>query len=480
MTEYVPTMGLEVHAQLLTKTKLFCSCPTTFGNPPNDNTCPVCLGLPGALPVLNRQAVEYAIRAGLATNSTIAPKSVFARKNYFYPDLPKGYQISQYELPLIIEGHVDIVTSKGPKKIRLERIHMEEDAGKNLHEHPETRATDASWIDLNRACVPLIEIVSKPDIDSIEEAIAYLKALRAILVYLGINDGNLEEGSFRCDANISIRPQGQKELGTRTELKNMNSFKNIEKALIYEIERQTAVLSDGESIIQETRLWNGDQGKTESMRSKEEAHDYRYFPDPDLLPLIVDEKWIESIRHNLPELPAAKKARLMETHLLPEYDAEILTQSQNLAHFFEECVKLYNQPKKISNWIMTELLRELKNQDIEIHQSKLTPKLFTQLLELITKGTISNNIGKEIFVKMMQTGESPEKIIAADGLAQVSDSGSLEPIVDEVFANNPDEVARLKSGDQKLMGFFVGQVMKASKGKANPKMLNELIKKKLK
>ena len=480
MTDFIPTIGLEVHAQLLTQTKLFCGCPTTFGKPPNDNTCPVCLGLPGALPVLNRQAVEFAIKAGLATHGRIAHKSVFARKNYFYPDLPKGYQISQYELPLILGGHVDIVTSKGHKKIGLERIHMEEDAGKSLHEHPETRATNATWVDLNRACVPLIEIVSKPDMESTEEAVIYLKTLRAILVYLEINDGNLEEGSLRCDANISVRPIHQKELGTRAELKNINSFKNIEKALTYEINRQITRIREGQKIIQETRLWNSEKNITESMRGKEEAHDYRYFPDPDLLPLIVDDAWIDKVRSSLPELPAVKQTRFMNQYKLPEYDASLLIQSQSLADFFEACVRLYNEPKKISNWIMTELLRELKNRDIEIHQSKIDTKLFTKLLQIINQGTISTNAGKEVFSKMMESGEDPEKIVQDLGLAQVSDTDSLELLINEVLKNHPDEFERLKKGDGKLMGFFVGQIMKASKGKANPKLLNELIAKKLK
>ena len=480
MTEFVPTIGLEVHAQLLTKTKLFCACPTTFGAPPNDNTCPVCLGLPGALPVLNRQAVEFAMKAGLATHCQIATKSVFARKNYFYPDLPKGYQISQYELPLALEGFVEIATPQGPKKIGVQRIHMEEDAGKSLHEHPETRATHATWVDLNRACVPLIEIVSKPDIASVDEATVYLKTLRTILMYLEINDGNMEEGSFRCDANISVHPVSEKKLGTRTELKNINSFKSIEKALTYEIERQIAAIRDGKKIVQETRLWNSDTNKTESMRGKEDAHDYRYFPDPDLLPLIIGDDWKQRAASQLPELPKEKKQRWVAQYQLPDYDADILIQDNKLADYFETCVKHYQEPKKVSNWIMTELLRELKNQVVTIADIKVKPEQLAELLQLITAGSISANTGKEVFGKMMATGKTAREIVAAEGLSQVSDTSSLKPIVDQVLSQNPQEWARLKGGEQKLIGFFVGQIMKMSQGKANPKIIQDLIQKKLK
>ena len=476
---YETVIGLEVHAQLLTQSKIFCSCSTTFGREPNANTCPVCLGLPGVLPVLNKRAVEFAIRMGLAVHCNIAEKSVFARKNYFYPDLPKGYQISQYELPLCTNGKLEIETEAGPKTIGIHRIHMEEDAGKLLHEHPETRSTAASWVDLNRAGVPLIEIVSEPDMRSPSEAIAYLRKLRSILRYLEICDGNLEEGSMRCDANVSIRPVGQKEFGTRAEIKNLNSFKNVEKAIAYEVERQAEILESGGKVIQETRLWDADAARTESMRSKEESSDYRYFPDPDLLQLVVDATWKEEIAGSLPELQDARIERLVTEYGLSRTDADILTQSKALAAFFENTVALSGNAQKTANWILSEVLRELNQAGIEIDASKLTPQHLADLLQLIDEGTISGKIAKEVFVKVFNTGQSPKEIVAAEGLQQVSDTGSLEPIIDAVIAANPGEVEKYKGGKQGVLGFFVGQVMKETKGQANPKLVNELLKKKL-
>ncbi|HSA58949.1 MAG TPA: Asp-tRNA(Asn)/Glu-tRNA(Gln) amidotransferase subunit GatB [bacterium] len=505
---YEVVIGLEVHAQLLTKTKLFCACPTVFGREPNLNTCPVCLGQPGTLPVLNRQAVEFAIRAGLATGCSIEAKSVFARKNYFYPDLPKGYQISQYELPVCLKGHLDIEivnggrspsevnddkpgkTDGGPggragsppaitKRIGITRIHMEEDAGKLVHEHPGTRAQDASWVDFNRGGTPLLEIVSEPDMRSPQEAVAYLKKLRSILVYAEICDGNMEEGSLRCDANVSLRPAGQEKFGTKVELKNMNSFKNVEKAIFYEIDRQASVLDEGGRILQETRLWDADKGETQSMRGKEEAHDYRYFPDPDLLPLIVDREWVERVGKTLPELPDAKRARFASQYQLPVYDAEVLASSRGLADFFEACVKEYPQPKKVSNWVMNEFLRMIGNDEARIPSSPLKPVHLAQAMKLVDGGTISGSVAKTVLQTVFETGESPQSIVEKQGLAQISDDGALETALDEVIAASPKEVEKYKAGNEKLIGHFVGQVMKKTGGRANPAKVNELVKRKL-
>ena len=467
--QYETVIGLEVHAQLLTETKIFCACSTRFGSAPNENTCPVCLGLPGVLPVLNKKVVEFAIRAGLATHCEIAPKSVFARKNYFYPDLPKGYQISQYELPICRKGWIEIEVGGQTKRIGITRIHLEEDAGKLLHEHPETRSKEASWVDLNRAGVPLIETVSEPDIRSAEEAVAYLKKFRAILVALGICDGNMEEGSLRCDVNVSLRPMGEKKFGTRTELKNMNSFKHIEKALSYEVERQKGLLDSGQAIKQETRLWNNTLGITESMRSKEEAFDYRYFPDPDLLPLLVEESWIETIRKALQEPPEAMQQRFLQSYQLTPYDAGVLTSSRELAQFFEAVVKQYPEPKKVANWVI--------NTQIDI--SKLTSEHLVKIFQLIDQGTLNNNSAKIVLQKVFESGLSPDEIVTQEGLAQVSDSGALELIVAEVLASTPDQVAKYKGGNEKLLSFFVGQVMKKMGGKANPALVNKLLKEKL-
>ncbi len=476
--EYEAVIGLEVHAQLLTGSKIFCSCSTRFGESPNSLVCPVCSGMPGVLPVLNRRVVEFGIRAALATHCQIAPYSVFARKNYFYPDLPKGYQISQYELPLAIGGWLDVEVDGQSRRIGLTRIHMEEDAGKLLHEE-DGRASDSSFVDLNRTGVPLLEIVSEPDIRSPEEASAYLKKLRAIVQYLDICDGNMEQGSFRCDANVSIRLRGKEDLGTKAEVKNMNSFKNVQKALAYEIRRQEAILDAGEEVVQETRLWNPDKNLTFPMRSKEEAHDYRYFPDPDLVPLRIDTRWVEEVRSQLPELPDERKKRFEEKLELPAYDAEVLTASKAQAEYFEECVRLYPQAKTVSNWIMTELMRELKGDNKEIEECPVTPKNLAVMLDLIDKKVISGKIAKKVFDEMYQTGKDPEQIVKEKGLVQVTDEAAIEKIVDQVLESNLDQVDQYRQGKEKVFGFFVGQVMKASKGKANPQIVNQLLKKKL-
>ncbi|MCJ7640569.1 MAG: Asp-tRNA(Asn)/Glu-tRNA(Gln) amidotransferase subunit GatB [Desulfobacterales bacterium] len=477
--EYEPVIGLEVHAQLLTRSKIFCGCSTAFGEEPNTLICPVCTGQPGSLPVLNRRAVEFAIRLGLATASRIAPYSLFARKNYFYPDLPKGYQISMYEHPLAVDGSIEINVQGQKKKIKLIRIHMEEDAGKLKHgETPETASF--SYVDFNRTGVPLVEIVGGPDIRSPQEAGDYLRKLRALLQYLEICTGNMEEGSFRCDANVSVRPKGQKEFGTRTEVKNMNSFRHVEKALEYEIKRQIGVLEGGEEVVQETRLWDPNQGVTVSMRSKEEAHDYRYFPDPDLVPISIDEAWIEQIRGSLPELPDQKRERFIKEYQIPEYDAEILTSTKAMANYYEECIRLFPEAKTVSNWMMGDLLKELKRDEREIEQCPVTPKHLAEMLVLIKKGTISGKIAKDVFEEMYRAGDRPEKIVKDKGWVQILDEGEIEGVIRRVMEANPKLVEDYRKGKDKLFGFFVGEVMKATKGKANPKLLNELLKDKLK
>lgn len=481
--DFETVIGLEVHAQLLTKSKIFCSCSTQFGAPPNQNTCPVCLGLPGALPVLNRQVVHYAIKAGLALNCEIQPKSIWARKNYFYPDLPKGYQISQFEEPLALKGYIDIIVDGNKKRIGITRIHMEEDAGKLLHDFGNTRS---SHVDLNRAGVPLIEIVGEPDIRAAKEAAEYLRQIRSVLLYCGVCDGNMEEGSLRCDANVSIRKVGAKEFGTKVELKNINSFRFVEKAIEYEVERQKSVIANGEKIVQETRLWDSSRGVTESMRSKEMAHDYRYFPDPDLVPLLVNNEWITQVKAELPELASARAERFVREFQIPEYDAAVLTTEKALSDYFEEAVKTYNSPKgapsgpkKISNWIMTELMRELKNLNKEIKDSPISAKQIAQLVQLIDQGTISGKMGKTVFEEMIQSGKDPETVIKEKNLVQVSDTGSIEAVIDQVIATNPKQLEQYRSGKDKLFGFFVGQVMKEMKGQGNPALINELLKKKL-
>lgn len=474
--QFETVIGLEVHAQLLTDTKIFCGCSTSFGAPPNTHVCPVCLGMPGVLPVLNKKVVDYTIRAALATDCQVAGRSVWARKNYFYPDLPKNYQISQYELPIAEHGHLDIEVDGEEKRIGITRIHMEEDAGKLVHDPN----APVSYVDYNRTGVPLMEIVSEPDMRTPEEAAAYLRALRDILIYLEICDGNMEEGSFRCDANISLRPVGQEELGVKTELKNMNSFRNVARALEYEIRRQSAVLSDGGSIRQETRLWDAQGGKTVSMRGKEEAHDYRYFPDPDLLPLVVDQAWVDKTREELPELPQAKRDRFKSDYGLADYDAGVLTASKPVAQYFEDVVAAGAEAKAASNWITSELMGALNAEGLEIGDAKIAPDGLAELIKLIAEGTLSSKLAKEVFGHMFASGNSASAIVEEKGLKQVSDSGELESMLRKIFDDNPDEVAQFKGGKQKLMGFFVGLVMKHTKGQANPKLVNELVLKMLK
>jgi len=473
--EFEPVIGLEVHAQLKTDTKIFCACSTTFGAPPNTHTCPVCLGMPGVLPVLNRKVVEFTLRMALATHCDINPESRFARKNYFYPDLPKGYQISQYELPIARSGWTEIQAGGDRKRIGINRIHMEEDAGKLIHDP----LRPVSRVDFNRTGVPLIEIVSEPDLRSPEEAGAYLRQLRAIVRYLGICDGNLEEGSFRCDANVSIRPLGEQTFGTRTELKNLNSFKHVEKALQYEIMRQTETLRDGGRVTQETRLWDPDKNRSTSMRGKEDAHDYRYFPDPDLLPLVIDEGWINAVRKALPELPNEKKARFMEGYDLPSSAAAFLTSSRELADFFEDCVKQFPKPKPVSNWVMGALLGLLNAQGKTIAESPVSSGNLARLLKLIDEKVVSGKIAKVVFDEMAQTGNPPEQIVKEKGLVQVTDESAITSVVETVLERCSREVADYKGGKTKLFGFFVGQVMKETQGKANPKLVNEILKARL-
>lgn len=472
-------MGLEVHAHLLTNSKIFCGCSTKFGAEPNSHTCPTCMGLPGALPVLNKKVVDFAIKLGLALHCSVNRKSVFARKNYYYPDLPKGYQISQYEEPICEHGYLDIYVDGNKKRIRILRIHMEEDAGKLVHENT-IETSSYSMVDYNRSSTPLLEIVSEPDIGSPEEAVVYLKTLRDVLIYLEICDGNMEEGSFRCDANVSVKKKDATELGTRAELKNLNSFRFIERSLAYEIERQIDVIMGGGQVVQETRLFNVDEGVTYSMRGKEEAHDYRYFPEPDLLPLIVDDDWIGKIRKSLPELPMEKMERFMAEYALPRYDAEILVSDKDLAHYFEETIKLFSEPKTVSNWIMTELLRELKAGNVSPKDSPLSPATLAELLCLIKDGTISIKIGKEIFPELYKSGVSPKQLVQQKGLLQISDESAIIATIDQVIKSFPKEVSDYRDGKEKLLGFFVGQVMKETKGKANPKLLNELLVRRLK
>ncbi len=476
---FEPVIGLEVHAHLLTESKIFCGCPTRFGDEPNHNTCPVCMGFPGVLPVLNKKVVEFAIRAGLATHCEIARTSRWARKNYFYPDLPKGYQISQYELPVCERGFLEIESGGARKKIRLIRIHMEEDAGKNIHD---VRG-DYSLVDLNRAGVPLLEIVSEPDLRSAEEATAYLKKLRAILQYLEVCDGNMEEGSFRCDANISVRPAGSSEFGTKVEIKNLNSFKAVEKALASEIERQIDTLSEGGRLTQETRLWDADREVTRSMRSKEFAHDYRYFPDPDLLPLVIDEKWIAEISAALPELPHARGQRFIAEYGLPPYDAALLTSRKDVADYFEAAVKIHSNPKAISNWVMGDLFRVIKEKKLDealsIAEWPVSAQHLAAMVKMIDEGKISGKIAKVLFPEMLATGAAPEAIVRAKGLEQVSDTGSIESAIDRILAANSKLVSDYRAGNEKIFGFLVGQVMKATQGKASPQIVNELLKKKL-
>ncbi len=473
--EFEAVIGLEVHAQLKTETKIFCACSTAFGAPPNTHVCPVCLGMPGVLPVLNRKVAEYALRMAVAADCAIERESRFARKNYFYPDLPKGYQISQYEMPIARRGRIDIESADGPRRIGVLRIHMEEDAGKLTHDP----RRPLSMVDLNRTGVPLIEIVSDPDIRTPEEAGAYLRKLRAILRYTEVSDGNMEEGSFRCDANVSIMPRGASEFGTRTEIKNLNSFRHVEKALHYEILRQQAVIEDGGAVVQETRLWDPDKNVTTSMRGKEEAHDYRYFPDPDLLPLVIDDAWIQAVKAALPELPDAKKARFIRDMGLSAYDADVLTSSRELAEYFEACVAAFPNSKQACNWITGPLLGLLNAQGKTIDASPVSAVHLAELLTLIDKDVISGKIAKTVFDEMAASGKAPKAIVEEKGLVQLSDADAISAIVSDVLVRNPGEVEAYKGGKTKLLGFFVGQVMKRTRGKANPKMVNDLLKKRL-
>jgi aspartyl-tRNA(Asn)/glutamyl-tRNA(Gln) amidotransferase subunit B len=474
---YEAVIGLEVHAQLLTQSKAFCSCTTKFGNDPNSNVCPVCLGLPGVLPVLNRQVVEFAIRMGLAANCDVAGKSIFARKNYFYPDLPKGYQISQYEKPICRNGYVEIDLEDGTrKKIGLTRIHIEEDAGKSIHDLDVN-----TLVDVNRCGVPLIEIVSEPDIRSAKEAYLYMYKIHQLVTYLGICDGNMEEGSLRCDANISIRKKGETKFGTKTEVKNMNSFRNVERAIEFEINRQIGMMEDGIPVVQETLLWDANQNVAYSMRSKEEAHDYRYFPDPDLVPVVVDEQWIAAVRKALPEHPTARRDRFESEYGLPKYDADVLTAEKSSADYFEDTLQYLPDKSKeniklVSNWVMTDVLRVVSERKIGMAEFPISSANLAGMVALIANGTISSKIAKDVFEEVLKTNEDPKAIVERKGLVQISDESAIENIVAEILKKNQAQVEQYRAGSEKLFGFFVGAVMKETKGKANPAVVTKILK----
>jgi aspartyl-tRNA(Asn)/glutamyl-tRNA(Gln) amidotransferase subunit B len=476
LAKYEPVIGLEVHVQLLTRTKIFCGCSTRFGDPPNTNVCSVCLGLPGTLPVLNKRAVEMAMRASLALNCTVHDHSRFARKNYFYPDLPKGYQISQYELPLATGGWLEVEVGTTKKRIGITRLHLEEDAAKNLHEGFSQSATKA-YIDYNRCGTPLSEIVSEPDMHTPEEAYAYLTTLRQILLYTGVSDCNMEEGSLRCDANVSVRPRGTKEFGTKVEVKNLNSFRFLQKALEYEIERHIAVLESGGRIAQETRLWNQSESHTVSMRSKEKAHDYRYFPEPDLLPVHISAAWREEVRRSLPELPEAKRSRFVASYGITPYDAEVLTNTQALADYFESVVKAGAPGKAAANWMQTELLRGLKDSGREIEASPVSPANLAELVKLIESAKITGAVAKKVFATMFESGRAAVEIVSAEGLAAQVGDAAIEQAAREIIAKEPANVAKFKSGNEGVFKFFVGQVMKATRGQANPQSVNDILRK---
>ncbi|RMH80381.1 MAG: Asp-tRNA(Asn)/Glu-tRNA(Gln) amidotransferase subunit GatB [Acidobacteria bacterium] len=465
--ELEPVIGLEIHVQIETKTKMFCSCPVEFGAEPNTNVCPVCLGLPGSLPVINKRAVELAIRAALALNCEINHRSIFARKNYFYPDLPKGYQISQYEEPLAVRGWVDV----GGKRVRIRRLHLEEDAGKNIHEGSKT------YVDLNRAGTPLMEIVTEPDITSPQMAREFLEKLRNIMRYAGVSRADMEKGQLRCDINLSLKPRGSEVLGTRVEIKNVNSFRFVQKAIEAEIERQTRILLSGGSVIQETRTFDPSTGLTHTMRTKEEAEDYRYFPDPDLLPLVVSKEWIESIKARMPELPEERLKRFIQTYALDDYSASVLTDNKELGDFFEKSLRFYAEdPKLTANWILNDLLGSLSEEGKDIESSPILPKHLAGLIRLIKEGVLSSKLAKEVLKEMVRTGKEPDRIVEEKGLKQVSDESVIRSMVEEVLREHPDEVKRYRSGEERLFGFLVGQVMKKAKGKANPQMVNKVLK----
>jgi aspartyl-tRNA(Asn)/glutamyl-tRNA(Gln) amidotransferase subunit B len=479
IARYEPVIGLEVHVQLATATKIFCGCPTSFGAPPNTNVCPVCLGLPGALPVLSREAVELAIKAGLALNCSIRPQSRFARKNYFYPDLPKGYQISQYDEPLAEHGHADIMVDDGrTKRIGITRVHMEDDAGKSIHDGFKD-SQRYSYVDLNRSGTPLIEIVSEPDMRTSSEAYAYLTEVKQVLQFIEVSTCDMEKGHLRCDANVSVRLKGAEKFGTKAEVKNLNSFRFLKQALDYEISRQIALIESGGTVAQETRLYNPDTGETAGMRSKEHAHDYRYFPEPDLVPLRVSEKWLAEVRSSMPELPARKRERFREEYGLREYDAEILTQTRAAAEYFETAARISGDSKIAANWVMGDLMGALKAESKEIAESPVTAENLGALVKLIANGELSGKLAKEVFSKMFVTGDPPAAIIEREGLKQISDSGALEEIIAGVIAANPKQVEQYKGGKTTVMNFLVGQVMRATRGQADVAMVTDLLKQKL-
>ena len=477
--KYEAVIGLEVHTELRTATKIFCSCKTSFGAEPNTNVCPVCLGLPGVLPVLNKKVLEFAVRTGLALNCEISRYSKFDRKNYYYPDLPKNFQTSQYDLPICEHGHLDIEVDGKKSTVRITRAHMEEDAGKLVHHGTSITDSDYSLVDYNRTGTPLLEIVSEPDIRSAKEAVAYMEKLRAILQYCGVSDCKMEEGSLRCDANVSVRPVGQKELGTKTEIKNINSFRGVERAIEYEAMRQAQLLEDGGTVVQETRTWDEKEGVTKSMRKKEEANDYRYFPEPDLVPFTVSDEYIEEIRKTLPELPDARKARYMESYGLAAYDADYLTNDKDRADYFEAMVAAGAEPKEAANWLMGDFAKHLSRDNLEMKAAPVQAAAMADLLKLIAKGTISGKIAKQVFAEMWTSGKDPETIVKEKGLVQISDTGALEELAAKVIAANPQSVADFKAGKKKAVGFLMGQIMKETKGKANPQVVNGILTKML-